>query len=167
MALFSPSSQNPLGLHPGRAEKVRVKMRGGAGSRGNTVRFVLLASDDAAVTASTSFGASTDPTANVLLATGSHTGKETTTVYLYGILAEDIADDGEGWCYIRGVVQALGGDTSAAGLGLTPGTGSELVVIGDEDRCIAIALETMADGELKWVIFDGINGFGPTVDVAA
>lgn len=164
--LFDTSAGNPLGLHPGRPMKVRVKMRGAAGTQGQIVRFDLAASD-AAVTASTDFGSATNPTSNVLHATNSHNGFQTTTVYLYAILQEAIADDGEGWAVVRGVTRALGGDTSAAGVGLAAGATSELVAITDEVRCVAIALETMADGSLKWVAFDGINGFAVTGDVAA
>lgn len=165
MTLFGPSAQNPLGLHPGRRERCRVKMRGSAGSKGQVVAFDLTASD-AAVTASTNFGGATDPTANVILTTA--TGFQSTAIEFCAILDEDIADDGEGWATYRGVVQALGGDTSAAKTGLTPGTGSELIAqVDNGTRCIAVALETLADGELKWVAFDGINGFTGTVDVAA
>ena len=114
-----------------------------------------------AVTASTNFGQSTAPTANVILATATHDGTESdATHFIYGILAEDIADDGEGWCYTRGVVQALGGDTSAAGIGLAVGAGSELLTAVVNARVIGIALETLADATLKWVAFNGVEGFG-------
>lgn len=158
MGLFSPSSQNPLGIHPGRAEKVRVVMRGSAGVKGNIVYFDLAAAD-AAVTAAVAFGGATNPTANVLLATGTHEGKDTLTQWLFGILAEDIADDVQGFCYIRGIVQALGGDSANPGVGLKPSTGSELLTSTTETTVVAISLETMANATLKWVIFDGINKF--------
>lgn len=163
--LFSPTSENPLGLHPGRAERVRVRMRDSAGVKGNTVYFDLAASATE-VTAAVAFGAAGNPTSNVILATNTHDGTNEITRWLIGILAEDIADDGEGWCYIRGVVQALGGDTAAAGVGLTPSAGSELLTQIDGCHVCAISLETMANGVLGWVAFDGINQFGDTVDVA-
>lgn len=160
MAVFDAASANPLGLNSGKSERVRVKMRGSAGSRGNTVYFDL-AAGDGAVTASTAFGGATNPTSNVLLATASHDGGQTgSVIWLIGILAEDIADDAEGWCYIRGVVQALGGDTAAAGVGLSPQAGSELGANMVNSRIVAVALETMADATLKWVALNGIEGFG-------
>lgn len=166
-ALFGTSSQNPLGLNAGQQEKVRVTLRGGSSAlKGSLVRFDLAASDGG-TTAGVNFGLSTSPTANVLPATNSHNGYQTTALYLYGVLDQDLADDGVGWCIVRGVCQALGGDTSAAGVGLAAGASSELVAVTDEVRCIAIALETMADATLKWVVFDGINGFSVTGDVAA
>jgi hypothetical protein len=166
MALFSPSSQNPLGLPPGRPEKCRVKLRNSDGSKGQIVYFDLAASDGE-VTASTNFGGATNPTSNVILATNAHDGNSDTTGFLYGVLAEDITENGEGWCYYRGVIQALGGDTTAAGECLSVGAGSELVVAAaDHVNIMAISLETMADATLKWVIFDGINGIAKGADIA-
>lgn len=157
---FSPSSQNPLGLHPGRAEKVRVKMRGSAGLIGNVVYFDLAASDGS-VTASTNFGAATNPTSNVVLATSDHDGTSALAAhFLLGVLAEGIADDAEGWCYIRGVIKALGADTSAAGTSLAPVTGSEMGLAVTNAKVTGISLETMADATLKWIAFNGIEGFG-------
>lgn len=164
MGLFSPSAQNPLGLHPGRAERVRAKMRGSAGSRGNIVYFDLAASDGA-VTASTVFGGATDPLSNVILATATHDGTAETTAWIFGILAEDIVDDNEGWVYIRGVVQALITLTPNAGVGLKPMVDSELGVIVDKSIVVAITLETGVDAALGWVIFDGINKLGYQIDV--
>lgn len=165
MTLFSTQSQNPIGLNRSQPECVYAYMRGGAGTKGQIVRFDLAASH-AAVTASTNFGGPTNPTSNVLAATNTHNGFQTTTIYLYGILMEDIADNTLGRVCIRGVVQAIGGDTSGAGVGLAAGAGSRLVAVTDEVRCCAIALEPMANGALKWVLFDGINGFVVTGDVA-
>ena len=45
MGLFSPSSQNPLGLSHGKLEKVRVKVRGGdvkVGTIGLTLGIAVL-----------------------------------------------------------------------------------------------------------------------------
>lgn len=166
MSLFKSQSQNPLGLNKSSPETVRCTMRGSAGSKGQIVRFDLAASDGG-TTASTAFGNATNPTANVLLSTASHNGVQMTTPWLHGVLMADVADDAQVDVCIRGVVQALGGDTSAANVGLSPVTGSELGACIDGSRIIAIALETLADGALKWVIFDGINGFGYQNDVAA
>lgn len=166
-ALFDSQTQNPIGLNATSPQKIWATLRGGSDlKKGAIVRFDLAATDGA-VTASTSFGSATSPTANVLPATNSHDGYQTTTVYLYGILDQDLSDDESGWVIIRGVCQARGGDSSGAGVGLTAGADSELVAITDGRRCCAIALETMADNTLGWVIFDGINGFNVTNDVAA
>ena len=167
--LFYSSIENPLGLNPGPAEKVRVKMRGSAGTAGQAVYFDL-AAGDAAVTAATTFGAAGNPTSNVLAATNSHDGYQTTTVYFYGILAEAIADDAEGWCYIRGFVQAQSdGGSAAAGVGLTPVASSYLGAISDGRRCCAVSAEGLGStaAALKYVFFDGINGFNKTHDVAS
>lgn len=165
-ALLFGNVGDPLGLAQSPPQVVNAYMRGSAGSQGQIVRFDLGASDGA-VTASTNFNQATNPTANVLLATNSHNGVQTTVMYLYGVLMEDVADDAIARVCIRGVVQALGGDTAAAGSALNVGAGSELIVAIDSARVCAVALETLADATLKWVVFNGIEGFAATNDVAA
>jgi len=165
MALFGPSAQSPLGLHPGKAERCRVKMRDSAGVKGNVVYF------DAAGAATetvdiVAFGGATNPLSNVILATATHDGSLEATIWLLGILDEDIADDGEGWCTYRGVTQALITGTPAAGSALKPMADSELGLIIDKARACAITLETGVDATLGWVIFDGINQFHGSSDVA-
>ena len=61
----------------------------------------------------------------------------------------------------RGVVQALGGDTSTIGVALTTeATSGELIATTTEtDVVLAIALETLADATLGSVLFNGA-GFG-------
>ena len=165
MGIFSTSAPDPLGLTEGATEKRRCYMRGGAGTKGQVVRFDLAAADTG-TTASTIFGLSTSPTANVLVATGSHTSADDPVVYLCGILLDDVADDAlVDVCIRSGRVQALGGDTSAAGVGLVPGTSSRLVAAATKQRVIAIALQTMVSAALCYVMFDGMNGFGFAVDV--
>jgi hypothetical protein len=135
-------------------------MRNSDGVEGQCVYFDLAASDGE-VTAAVAFGGTTNPTSNVIAATADHDGGQVSQViWLIGILAEDIAENQEGWCYIRGVIRALGGDTSAAGVGLSPGAGSELVANMVNSRIVAISLETMANATLKWVAFNGMEGFG-------
>ena len=81
---------------------------------------------------------------------------------------EDISSGKKGSFRLRGKVEALGGDTSAALSGLSVGASSELVLApanpnADSNkvvRVLAVNLEQLADGELKTVIFDGLNGFG-------
>ena len=163
--LFTPSSGNPLGLHPGRAEKVRATMRGSSGNKGQVVYFDLAASDGD-VTAAVAFGAVSNPTSNVILATATHDGTLESTMWFFGILKDNLDNDAEGWVYIRGVVQALIDQTPAAGTGLKTMAGSELGVIIDKSTCVAITLETGVDAALGWVIFDGINKFGNVSDVA-
>lgn len=168
MALFDTSCQNPLGLHPGPVEKVRAYARGGAITKGMVVRFDVGATDGD-VTAAVTFGGASNPTSNILAATSSHNGYQTTLVYLYGVAMEAIANDGQGWVCIRGLVQAQSdGTANAAGTGLAAAANSRLAAVGDEVRCCAIAAEAMDDdaGDLSWVFFDGINGFAITGDVA-
>jgi hypothetical protein len=167
MGLFSPSSQNPLGLHPGRQERVRVKMRNSAGTQGMVCYFDLAASDGE-VTASTNFGAATNPTANVITSTASQDGDEVASViWLHCVLNEAIAENAEGWATIRGVVRALGGATTAAGVGLAPTTGGELLQATVNTRVIGVALEALANATLGWVAFNGIEGFGSAAAATA
>ena len=86
----------------------------------------------------------------------------------FGVALEDIATGKKGSFRLRGKVEALGGDTSAASTGLSVGAGSELVAAPFDPnanankvvRVLAVNLEQLADGVLKEVIFDGLNGFG-------
>lgn len=166
MGLLDSSVRPPFGFGQGQTEKVWCTMRASSGAKGQLVYFDLVAGDGA-VTASTNFGNKTNPTANVLLATNSHDGTGDQTAFLYGVLAQALADDASGWVIVRGVCQALGGDTSGAGEALCPGAGSELIIpASDSSNICAIALETMANATLKWVMFDGINGFAKCRDVA-
>jgi hypothetical protein len=161
MAVFEAAGNNPLGLHPGKAERVRVKIQGSSGNRGQVVYFDLATASTSGVTASTAFGGATDPTSNVRLATASHDGGQTgSVIWLHGILAEDIAAGAEGWCYIRGIVQALGGATIAAGVGLNPVAGSEMGAAMVNSRITGISLEALTDATLGWIAFNGIEGFG-------
>jgi hypothetical protein len=162
MAVFEASAENPLGLHPGKMDRVRVKVRGGTDlSKGMVCRFDLAASDTGSVVASTAFGGATGPTSNVLQATADHDGDETgSVIWLYCVLLEDIADDCEGWACIRGVVQALGGATVAAGVGLATTAGGELLHSPTNTRIIGISLEALSNATLGWVAFNGIEGWG-------
>ena len=96
MALLQSNPENPLGLNQGIPEKVRVTARGGDITKGMVVYFDLAAAD-AGVTASTAWGSATNPTANVLKATATHNGVQTTAYWLLAVAAEDISDDQQGW----------------------------------------------------------------------
>jgi hypothetical protein len=89
--------------------------------------------------------------------------------HLYCVYAEDIADDGEGWAYIRGVVPlAWDAASDATGSGGTPGSAAGLIslVSANAERVVAIALETTIlyvsgnAATCTTCVFDGINGFG-------
>lgn len=169
MGLFYSNPQNPLGMNSGRAEKVRVIVRNGDGLDGECCVFDIAASDGE-VTAKLEEGATDSPTANVLQTTTS-IGKSDNikTVHLYCILAENIAENAEGWAYIRGRVGALCGETTAAGDGLAGGSDADaqLMIAIDGERCIAIAAEIGADTTITQVWFDGMNGFGWNEDATA
>lgn len=169
MALFSPSSQSPLGLHPGRAEKVRVKARA-AVKVGTIVQFEL-DGNDAAVTASASFGGSGDSTANVIASIASEALNTNVLWHVYGVCVADIADDGEGWVYIRGGSIPLAWDAaeSVPGQGGTPGVSAGLIslVSANAERVVAIPLDATTTlyvsgnaSTLTNCIFDGVNGLG-------
>lgn len=166
MSLFKTDSQNPLGLNKSSPEICRATMRGGAGIKGQIVYFDIPAGDGG-TTASTNFGAATSPTANVLLATATHNGVGTAG-WITGVLMDDVADDQQvNVCY-RGVVQALGGDTTAVGLKVAPDATSRLALVITKGQASALMLETNAAQTAtagsgtagKWVIFDGVNGLG-------
>ncbi len=141
-------------------------MRGGAGIKGQIVRFDIPAADGG-TTASLNFGLSTSPTANVLLATATHNGVGTAG-WITGVLMADVADDAAVDVCIRGVVNALGGDTTAVGLKVAPDATSRLALVITKGQASAIMLETNADQTAtagsgtvgKLVIFDGVNGLG-------
>lgn len=162
MSIYYSNPQNPLGLNSGRAEKVRVILRNGAASEGHCCVFDIAASDGE-VTATLQEGGTDSPTVNVLKTDGT-IGKSDNikTVHFYCILAEDIAENAEGWAYIRGNVKALLGETTGAGDGVAGGSdaGGELMKTSNGERVIGICLETGANATLSFVIFDGVNGFG-------
>ena len=151
--MFEASVQSPNGLTPSTLD-VRVTARGGAKNKGEVVKFDLTASDAAVSTASV--GSTDSIWANVIEA-----AHPPTTGTLHGVCLEDIADDATGMVRFRGVVQALGGDTSTIGVALTceATTGELIATTTETDVVLAIALETLADGSLKNVLFNGA-GFG-------
>jgi hypothetical protein len=151
--MFDASVQSPNGLTPTNLD-VRVTARGGAKNKGEVVKFDLTASDAAVSTAVV--GATDGIFANVIEA-----AHPPITGQLHGVCLEDIADDTTGMVRFRGVVQALGGDTSTIGLALTTeATSGELIATTTEtDVVLAIALETLADATLGSVLFNGA-GFG-------
>ena len=151
--MFDASVQSPYGLSPTNLD-VRVTARGGAKNKGEVVKFDLTASD--AGTSSAVVGATDSIFANVIEA-----AHPPITGTLHGVCLEDIADDGGGMVRFRGVVEALGGDTSTIGVALTceATTGELIATTTETDVVLAIALETLADGSLKNVLFNGA-GFG-------
>ena len=151
--MFDASVQNPLGLSPSTLD-VRVTARGGAKNKGEVVKFDLTASDGDV--SSATVGASDSIWANVIEA-----AHPPITGTLHGVCLEDIADNATGKVRFRGVVKALGGDTSTIGVALTTEatTGELIATTTETDVVLAIALETLADGSLKSVLFNGA-GFG-------
>jgi hypothetical protein len=86
----------------------------------------------------------------------------------YGVALEDIDSGKKGSFRLKGKVEALGGDTSAALTALTCDASGRLHAApvdpgADTDssfRTFAVNLEALTDGGLKNVIFDGLGGFG-------
>lgn len=164
--LFRSNVQNPIGLNEGDAEIVNVTMLGSAGVKGQIVYFDLIAGTSG-TTASTKFGSAANPSANVVLATATHNGVGTSR-WILGVLMEDIAQNAKGKVCIRGVVQVLGGDTTAVGLGVAPDATSRMALTITKGLVTGIMLETNAaqtatagSGTVgKWILFDGVNGFG-------
>ena len=166
MGLLTGPTANPLGLHAG-LEKVRAKAPLTAIAVGQCVYFDLAAAASG-VTASTAFGASTSPTANVVLATATHDGTLEATAWIHGIALTAAAAAGdELWVCVRGVCQALINGTPATGTYLTPTADSELTTAIDDCTNVGITLETGVNATLKWVVFDGINHLaGGHMDIA-
>jgi hypothetical protein len=168
MAILGPSAQNPLGLHPGRQERVRVKVRGGDVKIGTIGQFEI-DGNDAAVTAALTFGGSTDPTANTIASIAAEGLNTNNRWNIYCVYMEDISDDGEGWAVVRGVVPlAWDAASDTVGGAGTPGVAAGLIslVSANAERVVAIALETTilyVSGSATTrttCIFDGIYGFG-------
>jgi hypothetical protein len=157
MVSIAPT-QGPLGI-PFRVEDV-VITADAAVSKGQVCKLTLDTSNlvfDAATPAAAAdaiFDAGTDGTSDLF--------------HLFGVALEDIAINKKGSFRLKGVVEALGGDTTAAQKPLKVGADGELVVAdadpaadgASNQRVIAISLETLADATLKKVLFDGLNGFG-------
>lgn len=153
--MFKASVQSPYGLTPTVID-VRVTARGGAKNKGEVVKFGTLAtSSDAAIT-DTAVGSKTSIFSNVIEA-----AHPPITGQLHGVCLEDIADDGEGMVRFQGIVDALGGDTSAIGVPCTvEGTSGELIGTTTEtDVVLALPLEALTNGGLHSVLFNGA-GFG-------
>ena len=170
MPILSSSVNNPLGVHPGTAEQVRMYNREGAKINQGACCLIDFTLTSTEATDATVFGQTKSGGSNVILADDAlDDGGQTTKMPLYCVAVADVEDNALGYFYIRGVIQALTGDTAAAGQGLScePSGAGELIKIIDNARCIAVALETGVDGSLKWVLFNGIEGFGTIADVVA
>ena len=78
---------------------------------------------------------------------------------LFGICAEAIAASGTGKVHLKGRVEALGGDTSAAGLPLKfEHTTGEVVAAAEDDESLKVGIngeEALTDGVLHPIYFDG------------
>lgn len=154
--LLCSDAQGPIGLPEGKLEWCYATMRGGTGVKGQWVYFDIPAGDTG-TTASTNFGLTTSPTANVLLATATHNGVGTAG-WITGILLEDAADDAKVRVAYRGKVQAAGGDTTAVGLKVAPNSSSYSALIITKGGAPGLMLETnAASGALKWILLDGTN----------
>ena len=151
--MFDASVQNPLGLSPSTLD-VRVTARGGAKNKGEVVKFDLTASDGDV--SSATVGASDSIWANVIEA-----AHPPTTGTLHAVCLEDIADDATGMVRFRGIVQALGGDTTAIGVPCTceATTGELIATTTSVDVVLALPMEALTDGNLHSVYFNGA-GFG-------
>lgn len=167
MALMSTTTVHPVGAHPGPTDTFRARQRGGAVSKGHICTLILDASDDAAVTASTSWGAATDPTSNVVKAAVTSCDATAATIALHCVALEDVADDAEGRYAWRGDLECLvtsGSLAAETALSVvSAGTAGELDTTAATDRIIGILRSPDGSGtagELHNVLFDGVNGFG-------
>jgi len=153
--MFDASVQGPLGLTPSTLD-VRVTARGGAKNKGEVVKFGTLATTSDAAITDTVVGSSTSIWANVIEA-----AHPPITGQLHAVCLEDIADDATGMVRFRGIVKALGGDTSAIGVPCTceATTGELIATTTSVDVVLALPMEALTDGNLHSVYFNGA-GFG-------
>tara|TARA_R110002124_G_C8614130_1_gene485644 strand:+ start:81 stop:548 length:468 start_codon:yes stop_codon:yes gene_type:complete len=153
--MFQSSIQGPLGLTPTVID-VRVTARGGAKVKGEVVKFGTLATTSDAAITTTAVGSKTSIFSNVI-----ESAANPTTGELHGVCLEAIADDAEGMVRFQGVVDALGGDTSAIGVATTvEGASGELIATTTEtDVVLALPLVALTNGGLHSVLFNGA-GFG-------
>ena len=150
--MFSSSIQAPLGLSPTTLD-VRVTMRNAAAAVGEVVKFDLGASDGKV--SSNAVGASDGVFANTIEAT-----HPATAGTIHAVCLEAIAEDATGMVRVRGIVDALGGDTTARGGVLTVDANGNLEIANTaSDLVIGVALEALTDGGLHSVLFDG-TGMG-------
>ena len=79
-------------------------------------------------------------------------------VGIYAVALEDIAAGKSGLCCLSGKVECLGGDTSAAGTAIMPESGGEAIEHeGDNTVSVGFAVDTLTDGALHTVLFDGFR----------
>ncbi|QDP54752.1 MAG: hypothetical protein GOVbin2833_41 [Prokaryotic dsDNA virus sp.] len=150
--MFDTPIQTTLGLSPTTLD-VTITMRNAAAVVGEVVKFDLGASDDLVTT--NDVGSSAGVFANCIEA--SHPATAGT---VHGVCLEAIAENATGKVRVRGIVDALGGDTTARGGVLTvDGNGNLEIANTASDLVIAVALEALEDGVLKSVLFDG-TGMG-------
>lgn len=150
--MFDSSVQGPLGLSPTTLD-VRVTMRNAAAAKGEVVKFDITASDGEVSTANV--GASNSIFSNVIPAT-----HPPTVGSFHAVCLEAIAENATGMVRVRGIVDALGGDTSTIGVVLTVNAQGELETTSTAaDLVVAHALETLSDGGLHSVLFNGL-GYG-------
>ena len=162
MGIFSTGVQNPNGLHNGTSERVRVIMRGGAGEKGQIVRFDFGASDGD-VNLGFNNAEADAPARNVLAATGDHAAG-----YILAVLEEDIADDAEGVAVIRGRVQIQGNGSIAPGTNFRVTVGASSRAIPAAPAAGAVGVDVLAiareadgaAGTLFWADFNGVEKLG-------
>ena len=152
---FDMNVRSPLGLTVGQPEWVFAYHRGGTGNKGEVVEFDLTASDGD-VTASTYLdGESSRPFCNVIATT--QTGAATPYWHIFGVLMEDAVDNQKVKVCVRGRVQALGGEAVDPATALILTTAGELIAATDNTYAVGMALETLANATLGWILFDGLN----------
>lgn len=170
MALFSTTTQPPVGMNPGPQDIIHLYNREGSALSQGQVVLIDVTNTSTEATTSLTHGQTASGTSNCILAdAAADDGLPSAKCAFYAVAMEAVADNALGkFCY-RGFVQALAGGATAKGDGLQVeggGTG-ELITLGtDGVRCIGVACEVGSDGALMWCYFDGINGFGWVFDVA-
>lgn len=156
---FQRHSQASLGVVP---EKVRVRFKVRTAFSKGEVGMLDMALSDADVD-NFRAGSATSAFANMI----NPSTNGTKFPALLGVADEDIADNGEGYFVLQGVVDALVIKSSgniAAGDPLVATTDGNLdAELAADEKVVGIAMEAATGpntATLKQVLFDGICGFG-------
>ena len=178
MVLFNATAKLVLGASiPD--EIVRVTVRGGAVTAGD-VRMFDITGSDAATVLNGGLGGTDSVNVNVVqpLAAVDNFG-------IYCMMLEDVADDGDGWALLRGMVDyeknwGIGGITTGVYLhafyttgALVSGyfyspvagdyvshdtnSGAKIIAIGQNESSVA---STGVEANLTYALFNGVEGFG-------
>lgn len=155
-------SNAPINLSPGWGAEPEdaILIAHAAITRGDVVAVAMATVD------STSFQWTTTA-APASLATSA---TDVSTYPFFCVALENVASGAKGRFRLRGDVDALCGDTTAAGGQVTVNSSKQLIAPAPTStntiRCVAVLKQAGVSGALKKCFFDGINGTSHAISVA-